>query len=69
LLLADGFTKPGVAVEKLRFRPEQAKLGDGKCPGALRKSLVGLPNAILFLPILGERVFQHPQALALIEGF
>jgi hypothetical protein len=46
------------------FAPNRQNWGDGKCPGALRKSLVGLPNAILFLPILGERVFQHPQDIS-----
>jgi hypothetical protein len=40
------------------------KLGDRKCLGDPRKSIVGLPDAILFLPILRERVFQQPQAIA-----
>jgi hypothetical protein len=40
-------------------------LGDRKCLGKLRKSFVGHSDAILFLRISRERVFQHPQAFTL----
>jgi hypothetical protein len=33
----------------------------------LRKLFVGLPSAKFFRPVLRDRVFQQPQALALIE--
>jgi hypothetical protein len=33
----------------------------------LRESFVGHPSAILFLRISGERLFQQPEALALID--
>jgi hypothetical protein len=56
-----------VAVEKLHFLRNSQNLGDIKCSEKLRKSFVGHPNAILFLRISRERVFQHPQALALID--
>src|ERR1035438_3036739 len=38
---------------------------DRKCLGDPRESTVGLPDAILFLSILRERVFQQPQAISL----
>jgi hypothetical protein len=55
--------KTGVGVEKLRFLQNSQNLGDRKCLGKLRKSFVGHPDAILFLRISRERVFQHPQAI------
>jgi hypothetical protein len=55
--------KSGVGVEKVHFPQNSQNLGDRKCLGKLRKSFVGLPDAILFLRILRERVFQHPQAI------
>jgi hypothetical protein len=57
----------GVAVEKVQFPPKQPKFGGYKMPRKLRKSFVELPNAILFLRISRERVFQQPQALTLIN--
>jgi hypothetical protein len=53
-----------VGVEKLTFRPKQPNsrnLGDRKSLGGPRKSIVGLPDAVLFLRISWERVFQHPR--------
>jgi hypothetical protein len=55
----------GVAVEKVQFPPKQPKFGGYKMPRKLRKSFVELPNAILFLRISRERVFQQPQAITL----
>jgi hypothetical protein len=51
----------GVAVEKVGFSEKSRKLGDGKCPGEWEKSSVELPDAIQFLEIPSERVFQQPQ--------
>src|SRR5713101_493407 len=47
------------------FAPNMQNLGDGKCLGDPRTSLVGLPNAILFLRFSREGVFQQPQTFAL----
>jgi len=44
--------------------PISQNLGDRKCLDDPRKSIVGLPDAILFLPISREGVFQQPQAFA-----
>src|SRR5271170_6563925 len=49
------------------FAPNRQNLGDRKCLGDPRKSLVGLPNAILFLRISPVGVFQQPQAITLID--
>jgi hypothetical protein len=57
----------GVAVEKLHFRQNSENLGDRKCLGKPRTSFLGHPDAILFLRISRERVFQQPQAISLIE--
>jgi hypothetical protein len=38
----------GVAVEKLAFRPNSYNLGDRKCLGDPRESILGHPDAILF---------------------
>jgi hypothetical protein len=43
-----------VAVEKLEISENRPRFGDRKCLGDLNKSLVGHPDAIEFLPILGE---------------
>jgi hypothetical protein len=51
----------GVAVEKLGFSEKSRKSGDRKCPGDWEKSFVELPDAIHFLQIPSERVFQQPQ--------
>jgi hypothetical protein len=53
-----------VAVEKLPFFYNRWKFWDRKCPGGRRKSFVELPDAFLFLPISGKRVFQQPQGLS-----
>jgi hypothetical protein len=50
----------GVAVEKVGFSEKSRKSGDRKCPGDWEKSFVELPDAIQFLQILSERVFQQP---------
>jgi hypothetical protein len=62
-------TQSGVAVEKVHFSQNSRNLRDRKCLGEPRKSFVGLPNAKFFRPFSGERVFQQPQAISLIEGF
>jgi hypothetical protein len=54
-----------VAVEKLGFSEKTRTSGDRKCPGDWEKSLVELPDAIQFLQIPSERVFQQPQGLSL----
>jgi hypothetical protein len=54
-----------VAVEKVGFCEKGRKSGDRKCPGDWGKSFVELPDAIQFLQILSERVFQQPQGLSL----
>jgi hypothetical protein len=53
-----------VAVEKLGFPGKSQKSGDSKCLGDSEKSFIELPDAIQFLQILSERVFQHPQGLS-----
>jgi hypothetical protein len=54
-----------VGVEKLCLPQNSRKLGDRKYLGKLNKWFVGHPDAILFLRISPEGVFQHPQAIAL----
>jgi hypothetical protein len=46
------------------FVPISQNLGDRKCLGDPGKSIVGLPDAILFLSILREGVFQQPPPVA-----
>jgi hypothetical protein len=58
-----------VGVEKVGFSQNSRKLGDRKCLGKLRKSFVGHPDAILFLRISPEGVFQQPQAITLVDHF
>jgi|ERR1039457_1090053 hypothetical protein len=58
-------TQSGVGVEKVHFPQNSPNLGDRKCLGKLRKSFVGHPDAILFLQISREGVFQQPQAITL----
>jgi hypothetical protein len=53
-----------MAVEKLPFRPKQPNWGDRKCLGKLRRSFVAHPDAILFLRISGQRVFQQPRLIS-----
>jgi hypothetical protein len=52
-----------VAVEKLGFSEKSQKSGDRKCLGDRGKSFVELPDAIQFLQITSERVFQRPQGI------
>ena len=56
-----------MGVEKVHFPQNSQDLGDRKCLGKLRKSFVGLSDAILFLRLSRERVFQHPQAITLSD--
>jgi len=49
-----------VAVKKLGFPGKSQNSGDRKCLGDSEKSFIELPDAIQFLQILSERVFQHP---------
>jgi hypothetical protein len=55
-----------VAVEKVHFSQNSRNLGDRKCLGKPRKSFVGHPNAILFLRISREGVFQHPRLITTV---
>jgi transposase len=58
-----------VAVEKVGFSEKSRKSGDRKCPGDWEKSFVELPDAIQFLQIPSERVFQQPPLFTtLIRG-
>jgi hypothetical protein len=50
-----------VGIEKVHFPQNNQNLGDRKCPGKPRKSFVGHPDAILFLRISREGVFQQPR--------
>jgi hypothetical protein len=61
-------TKTGVAVEKVHFLQNSEKLGDRECIGKRRTSFVGHHDAILFLRISREGVFQQPQAITLFEN-
>src|ERR1039457_4038479 len=56
-----------VGVEKVHFPQNNQNLGDRKCPGKPRKSFVGHPDAILFLRISREGVFQQPRLLTTVE--
>jgi hypothetical protein len=47
------------------FVPNSQNLGDRKCIGDPSKSIVGHPDAILFLRNSRGEVFQQPQAIAL----
>jgi hypothetical protein len=53
-----------VPVEKLGFPEKSQKSGDSKCLGDSEKSFIELPDAIQFLQILSERVFQQPLLLS-----
>src|SRR5713101_9367047 len=50
------------------FVPNSQNWGDRKCLGDPRKSIVGHPGGILFLPISRQGVFQQPQAITLTEN-
>ena len=50
-----------MAVEKVHFLQNSEKLEDRECTGKRRTSFVGHPDAILFLPISREGVFQQPR--------
>jgi hypothetical protein len=57
-----------VAVEKVGF-PEKSQIsGDRKCLGDSEKSFAEFPDAIQFLQILGERVFQQPPCSRHLSG-
>ena len=56
-----------MAVEKLDISEIEGNLGYRKCLAEQRKLFVEHPDAMEFLRISGQRVFQHPQALALID--
>jgi hypothetical protein len=58
-----------VGVEKVHFPQNSKNLGDRKCLGKLRKSFVGHPDAILFLLISREGVFQQPRLISTVEQF
>jgi len=67
--IPDGCCKQAWLLKNSLFVPNTRNWGDRKCLGDPRKSIVGLPDAILFLRISWERVFQQPQAIALMENF
>src|ERR1022692_5038476 len=48
------------------FVPNRQNLGDRKCLPNPRRSIVGLPDAILFLRISWEGVFQQPRLISSI---
>jgi hypothetical protein len=48
-----------VPVEKVSFLKKRRKMGDRKCLGDPRKSLIGHPGAILFLAFSFGRLFQQ----------
>jgi hypothetical protein len=48
---------------KLDISEIGGNLGDRKCLAEQRKSFVEHPDAMQFLRISGQRVFQHPQAI------
>jgi hypothetical protein len=50
------------------FVPISQNLGDRKCLGDPGKSIVGLPDAILFLSILREGVFQQPRLFTTVAA-
>jgi hypothetical protein len=56
--------RTGVAVEKVGFSENSRQSGDRKCLEDWGKSFVELPDAIQFLQIHGERVFEQPQRLS-----
>src|ERR1022692_675839 len=64
-ILLPSCCKQAWLLKKSLFVPMSRNLGDTKCLGDPRKSILGLPDAILFLPILREGVFQQPQAITL----
>ena len=53
-----------VGVEKLGFSEKSRQSGNRKCLGDWEKSFVELPDAIQFLQIPSERVFQQPLLFA-----
>jgi hypothetical protein len=57
-----------VAVEKLDISEIGANLGDRKCLAEQRKSFVEHPDAMQFLRISGQRVFQHPRLFTTTIG-
>jgi hypothetical protein len=50
------------------FVPNSQNLGDRKCLGDPRKSIVGHPDAILFLRISLEGVFQQPRLITTVTS-
>jgi hypothetical protein len=57
-----------VAVEEVGFSEKSRKSGNRKCLGHWEKSFIEHPDAIQFLQIPSERVFQQPQALSQVTG-
>src|ERR1035437_2104179 len=57
-----------VGVEKVHFLQNSRNLGDRKCLGKSRKSFVGHPDAILFLRISREGVFQQPRLVTTVAA-
>jgi hypothetical protein len=58
-----------VAVGKLDISEIGGNLGDRKCLAEQRKSFVEHPDAMQFLRISGQRVFQHPRLLTTVENY
>jgi len=55
-----------VGIEKVGFSEKSRKSGDRKYSGDSEKSFAELPDAIQFLQILAERVFQQPPLLSTV---
>jgi hypothetical protein len=57
-----------VGVEKLNISEISENFGDRKCLNEQRKSFVGHPDAIQFLQMSGQRVFQQPRLITTTGG-
>jgi hypothetical protein len=57
-----------VPVEKVSFLKKRRKMGDRKCLGDPRKSLLGHPGAILFLAFSFGRLFQQALGISHSEA-
>jgi hypothetical protein len=57
-----------VGVEKLNISEISENFGERKCLNEQRKSFVGHPDAIQFLQMSGQRVFQQPCLITTTGG-
>jgi hypothetical protein len=58
-----------VGIEKLDIAENQDKSEDRKCPDDPRKSFIGHPDAMQFLRIYDNLVFQQPRLFSSIEDW